>query len=96
MKRPPSPPLKRHMTYFFRPPAFDLFGEIIVTHDDVRTWVAAVAPAYTSSDRAFDHYVRGWRVVEKIKAAKAAGTFDASVAAAHDRRASLARRFGFR
>ena len=37
---------------------FDLFGEVVVTHDDLYAWVEAVAPAYTSSTRSFEHYVK--------------------------------------
>lgn len=73
----------------------DLFGEIIVTVDDVAQWVAALAPAYMSSERAFDRYVRLWDVAGKVRAAKAAGTFESTIEAAHDRRARFARRFGF-
>ena len=34
---------------------FDLFGEVVVTHDDLYAWVEAVAPAYTSSTRSFEY-----------------------------------------
>ncbi|WP_186082798.1 hypothetical protein [Burkholderia gladioli] len=74
----------------------DLFGEIIVTHDDIAAWVAAVAPAFTSSDRAYANYVRAWRVADKVRDAKAAGTFETTLAAGHERRTRLARRFGIR
>ncbi|WP_176034681.1 hypothetical protein [Burkholderia multivorans] len=73
---------------------FDLFGEVIVTADDVARWVAALAPAYMSSERAFERYVRLWDVAGKVRAAKLAGTFESTIAQAADRRARLARRFG--
>ncbi|WP_284894808.1 hypothetical protein [Burkholderia sp. lyk4-R2A-23] len=72
----------------------DLFGEVIVTVDDVAQWVAALAPAYMSSQRSFDRYVRLWDVAGKVRAAKLAGTFETTIAHAVDRRAHLARRFG--
>ncbi|RQQ65540.1 hypothetical protein [Burkholderia stagnalis] len=73
----------------------DLFGEIVVTHDDVAQWVSALAPAYMSSERSFERYVRLWDVAGKVRAAKASGTFESTIAAARDRRATIARRFGF-
>lgn len=72
----------------------DLFGEIIVTADDIYDWVAAVAPAFMSSDRAFLHYVAAWNVADKVRRAKAEGTFDATIEEARSRRASLRRRLG--
>lgn len=73
----------------------DLFGEVIVTADDIAQWVCAVAPAFCSSERAFEHYVRCWHVADKVRAAKLAGTFDATIENARARRASLMRHFGF-
>lgn len=58
-----------------RPHPFDLFGEIPVTEDEVFAWVAAIAPRWLTPERAFHGYVNGWNVVEKIRAAKAEGTF---------------------
>jgi hypothetical protein len=74
----------------------DLFGEVIITEDDIHAWVEAVAPAFTSSQRSFALYVRGWNVIEKIRRAKSDDTFDATIANGRARRAALARRFGFR
>lgn len=42
----------------------DLFGEVVVTYDDLFSWVEAVAPAFTSSTRAFEHYVHAWSVAD--------------------------------
>ncbi|WP_423394438.1 hypothetical protein [Burkholderia sp. LMG 21824] len=72
----------------------DLFGEVIVTADDIAQWVAALAPAYMSSERAFERYVRLWHVADKVRAAKIAGTFDSTIERARERRALIARRFG--
>lgn len=55
---------------------FDLFGEIPVTEPEIIAWVNAVAPRWNSPPRSFHNYVRGWSVVDKIKAAKLRGTFD--------------------
>lgn len=38
-------------------------------------------PGIPPTSSRFAHYVRGYQVVEKIQAAKRAGTFDATVAA---------------
>ncbi|POR46760.1 hypothetical protein B0G62_12276 [Paraburkholderia eburnea] len=43
-------------------------------------WVGVHAPHYLSSQRSFALYVRGWNVVDKIRRAKAEGTFAAVLA----------------
>lgn len=53
----------------------DLFGDIVVTLDDVLSWMLAVPGIPPTSPR-FAYYARFYNVIEKIKAAKAAGTFD--------------------
>lgn len=60
-------------------PARDLFGEVPVTEDDLVAWVAAVAPRWLATERAFTNYCRSWDVPGKIRAAKQAGTFDERV-----------------
>ncbi|HDR9360452.1 TPA: hypothetical protein QDB44_006421 [Burkholderia vietnamiensis] len=72
----------------------DLFGEVVVTLDDVKLWVAALAPAYMSNERAFERYVRLWDVAGKVRAAKLAGTFESTIARHVERRAHLSRRLG--
>ena len=62
-----------------RPPLRDLFGEVIVTFDDVAAWLIAVPRIDPYGPRA-PHYVRGYNVVAKITRAKLDGTFDAIVA----------------
>lgn len=59
-------------------PGADLFGVVPVSVDEVRAWLAAVPRIDPDGPRAAD-YVRSFRVVEKIQAAKVAGTFDAAV-----------------
>jgi len=54
----------------------DLFGEVPVTTHDIDAWLQAVPRIAPGSPRA-EHYVKAWGVVDKIKAAKLAGTFDA-------------------
>lgn len=58
-----------------RPQVFDLFGEIPVYRQDIDAWLRAVPRIEPGTKRAA-HYVEAWAVVEKIKAAKLAGTFD--------------------
>ncbi len=71
----------------------DLFGDVIITSDDITAWVYAVAPAFCSSDRAIALYVRQWDVVEKIRRAKLSGYFESTIENARERRAFLLRRF---
>ena len=61
-------------------PPFDLFGEIPVTWPEVLTWCERVAGIRAGSWR-LEYYVRGWNVVEKIRAAKLAGELDSILAA---------------
>ena len=61
-------------------PVSDLFGEIPVTESEVFDWVAAVAPAYLSSDQAFRFYVSAWNVPDKIRRFKQLGKFDSIIA----------------
>lgn len=49
----------------------DLFGQVAVTWPEVVEWVASVAGLTPDSPRWWP-YVRAWRVVEKIAAAKMA------------------------
>lgn len=72
----------------------DLFGEVVITSDDIDAWVLAIAPAFTSSERAFLYYVSRWHVADKVRAAKLAGTFEATIEHGRERRSTLARRFG--
>lgn len=58
---------------------YDLFGEVIVTMDDLYNWVAAVSPVHLS-ERSFDLYVERWDVAGKVRRAKLAGHFDTIIA----------------
>lgn len=57
----------------------DLFGEVVVTQQDVRAWLLAVPRIDPDSPRAA-HYLRGYAVASKIAAAKLSGSFDAITA----------------
>lgn len=72
----------------------DLFGDVIVTLDDLQLWVAAVAPGFASSASRLDYYIRVWNVADKVRRAKCEGYFDSTIENARERRAFLSRRFG--
>ncbi|MDR5797427.1 MULTISPECIES: hypothetical protein [unclassified Caballeronia] len=72
----------------------DLFGEVVVTYDDLFSWVEAVAPAFTSSTRAFEHYVHAWSVADKVRDAKLRGTFESTIEKARERQQSITSRLG--
>lgn len=59
-----------------RPFDRDLFGEVIVTHQDVRRWLETVPRINPDGPRAAN-YMRGYDVVGKIKRAKLEGCFEA-------------------
>ncbi len=56
-------------------PAEDLFGDVVVTVDDVHAWLRAVPRIDPESPRAA-RYVVTYDVVGKIKAFKRRGEFD--------------------
>lgn len=56
-------------------PPFDLFGEVPVSWDEADKWCLAVAGLKPDSWRC-PYYIQYWNVVEKIRRAKIAGTFD--------------------
>ena len=66
-------------SYLLKQPAFDLFGDVVVTHDDVFAWVAAVAPRWLTPQRSYTNYVRGYDVPSKVRASKINGTFDDTI-----------------
>jgi len=59
---------------------YDLFGEIPVTLEELLAWMLAV-PGIAPTSARFGPYVRGYDVVEKIRAAKRSGTLEAILAA---------------
>lgn len=67
------------MSHQYRQPPIDLFGQVVVTEDDCKAWVAAVSPVHLT-DRLFAHYVRSYDVPEKIRVSKLRGEFEARTA----------------
>lgn len=57
------------------PPVLDLFGEVVITHNDMRVWLQTVPRIDPDGPRA-RHYLRGYDVPAKIRAAKLAGVFE--------------------
>lgn len=57
---------------------FDLFGEVVVTHDDVIAWCKAVPKIEPTSWR-FNWYVKNWDVVNKIRWHKRKGLFEQAI-----------------
>lgn len=56
-------------------PATDLFGEVVVTLDEVELWLDRVAGLPKDSPRRA-YYAKFWNVADRIKAAKLNGMFD--------------------
>lgn len=67
------------MSYEYRQPPIDLFGQVVITEDDCKAWVAAVSPVHLT-DRLFAHYVLSYDVPEKIRVSKLRGEFEARTA----------------
>lgn len=61
------------------PSKLDLFGEVVITLDDLRAWLVAVPRIDPDGPRAL-HYVRSYAVPDKVRQAKLSGTFDALTA----------------
>jgi hypothetical protein len=72
----------------------DLFGQVVVTYEDLELWVSALAPGFAGNVYRREYYISHWNVADKVARAKMAGTFDATIENARARRAYLARRFG--
>lgn len=70
-----QPPPRDYLSTQLRQPPVDLFGEVVVTSDDIYDWVASVSPVHLS-ERGFDLYVQRYDVAGKVRAAKLAGRFD--------------------
>ena len=56
-----------------RPAIYDLFGEVVVTQDDLFIWVTVTAPRWIYSQRAYNNYVRDWNVADKVRHSKRIG-----------------------
>jgi len=72
----------------------DLFGQVVVTYEDLDAWVSALAPGFALNEHRRAHYIAQWNVADKVARAKLAGTFEATIENARARRAFIARRFG--
>ncbi len=64
------------MSHLLRQPPVDLFGEVVVTDDDIYDWVASVSPVHLS-ERGYALYVARYAVADKVRVAKLAGRFEA-------------------
>jgi hypothetical protein len=72
----------------------DLFGQVVVTYEDLELWVSALAPGFAGNTFRRQYYIEHWDVAGKVTRAKLAGTFDTTIENARARRAFLSRRFG--
>ncbi|MFM0206953.1 hypothetical protein PQQ96_06040 [Paraburkholderia sediminicola] len=72
----------------------DLFGQVVVTYEDLELWVSALAPGFAGSDQRMAYYILHWDVAGKVRRAKLAGTFESIIENARTRRAYLSRRLG--
>lgn len=52
-----------------------MFGQVVITSQDLEDWVRAVAPHIAHSDWRIRNYIRDYRVAEKVRAAKLAGVY---------------------
>lgn len=53
----------------------DLFGDVVVTIEDVEMWLDAVPKIPRTSPLRREYYAKNWDVVNKIKAYKLSGEF---------------------
>ena len=72
----------------------DLFGEVVVTYEDLELWVSALAPGFALNEQRAAYYIARWNVADKVRRAKLAGTFESTIENARARRAYLSRRLG--
>ena len=54
----------------------DLFGDVIVTVDDIERWLDAVPHIGRNQTRQGKNYAKNWNVANKIKLCKLDGTFE--------------------
>ena len=59
--------------YQLRQPPLDLFGDVVVTVDDLYDWVSVIAPRWLYNERAYKNYIRSYNVAAKVRAAKLSG-----------------------
>ena len=68
-----------YASFQLRQPPIDLFGEVVVTSDDLFDWVASVSPIHLH-ERGYALYLQRYDVAGKVRAAKLRGQFDAITA----------------
>jgi len=54
----------------------DLFGEVIITIEDVELWLDAVPHIFRDQTRQREYYAQNWNVTNKIKLSKLDGSFE--------------------
>lgn len=74
----------------------DLFGEVVVTLDDVEKWLLCV-PRFDDVTRQsqIEQYINGWEVVNKIKRAKLDNSFYSLKPLSNDNKSSLSIKLKF-
>ncbi|SFV17888.1 hypothetical protein [Pseudoduganella namucuonensis] len=70
---------REYGSHELRQPPVDLFGDVVVTNDDLFDWVAAISPAHLH-ERAYALYVQRYDVAGKVRTAKLHGDFEALTA----------------
>lgn len=68
-------PQPDYLSFQLKQPALDLFGEVVVTDDDLFDWVAAISPVHLH-ERGYALYVQRYDVAGKVRTAKLAGRFE--------------------
>lgn len=53
----------------------DLFGDVVVTHDDIKLWLNHIVNMSTSSKSRIEYYIKNNDVINKIKLLKRQGRF---------------------
>lgn len=64
------------MCHVLYQPATDLFGDVVITHDDIFDYVAAISPRWLYPERSYKSYVKNYNIAGKVRAAKLAGVFE--------------------
>ncbi|MBI5917900.1 MAG: hypothetical protein HY849_00790 [Nitrosomonadales bacterium] len=65
----------RRKSCTLKPSAYDLFGEIPVTLDDIETWLDYIPRMKDATPSRRAWYAKNWNVVAKIKGAKKDGNW---------------------
>lgn len=74
-RRRKAPPALDYFSYQLHQPPVDLFGDVVITDDDLYAWVASVSPVHLN-ERAYANYVRRYDVADKVRTAKLQHRFD--------------------